>query len=217
MEVWKLCAVVLLLSPTFRAQDTVEEDSSAHQLESLVMLLTLTECEELVEALSTPDDDIFKRLERLAPENNQLNLQPLSKRSLLSDQGSEEKCRKALTDWLLENGEEMYYDRLTRSLQHIGRTDVALEMTKKFNEDKLLSLTRYVEDYHKTVSSFNVPEEPTEAKKKVKVRNLSSKNLDLILTRAPVPPYMCRPVGEVPGWDSLVTDVLEPKRFPVSP
>lgn len=40
--------------------------------------------------------------------------------------GSEAHCRAALTDWLLKNGEQTYYDRLSRALQHIGRTDVAM-------------------------------------------------------------------------------------------
>lgn len=39
--------------------------------------------------------------------------------------GSEAQCRAALTDWLVKYGEQTYYDRLSRALQHIGRTDVA--------------------------------------------------------------------------------------------
>lgn len=38
----------------------------------------------------------------------------------------EARCRTALTDWLQKYGEQIYYDRLTRALQHIGRTDVAI-------------------------------------------------------------------------------------------
>lgn len=40
--------------------------------------------------------------------------------------GSEAQCRAALTDWLVKYGEQTYYDRLSRALQHIGRTDVAM-------------------------------------------------------------------------------------------
>lgn len=39
---------------------------------------------------------------------------------------SEDQCRTALTDWLLRYGEQTYYDRLSRALQHIGRTDIAI-------------------------------------------------------------------------------------------
>lgn len=40
--------------------------------------------------------------------------------------GSEAQCRAALTDWLVKYGEQTYYDRLSRALQHIGRTDIAM-------------------------------------------------------------------------------------------
>lgn len=40
--------------------------------------------------------------------------------------GSEAQCRAALTDWLVKYGEQTYYDRLSRALQHVGRTDVAM-------------------------------------------------------------------------------------------
>lgn len=40
--------------------------------------------------------------------------------------GREAQCRTALTDWLLKYGEQTYYDRLSRALQHIGRTDIAV-------------------------------------------------------------------------------------------
>lgn len=39
---------------------------------------------------------------------------------------SEAECRTALSDWLLKYGEQIYYDRLSRALQHVGRTDIAI-------------------------------------------------------------------------------------------
>ncbi|KAJ0036296.1 hypothetical protein NQD34_004973, partial [Periophthalmus magnuspinnatus] len=176
-----------------------EEDIGTHQLERLVKLLTLKECEDLVVALSSPEEDVFKRLELLSPENNQLRLQPLNKRALLSSaQEAEAECRNALTDWLVENGEEIYHNRLTRALQHIGRTDVAIEVGKNINQDKSLNLKRYVEDYHKIVSSFNVPEEQPNATDKktrrLKLSDLSGRDLDVIIQRAPVPPYGMGPL-----------------------
>lgn len=43
---------------------------------------------------------------------------------------SEAQCRTALTDWLLRYGEQTYYDRLSRALQRIGRTDIAIGETR---------------------------------------------------------------------------------------
>ncbi|KAK7884947.1 hypothetical protein WMY93_028070 [Mugilogobius chulae] len=174
MEVWR-CVFVLLLSSL-----SVIANVGAHQMERLVNLLTLKECEDLVVALSSSEDDIFKRLDRLSPENNVLSLQPLSKRRLASVYETESECRTALTDWLVENGEEMYYDSLTRALQHIGRTDVAVEVGKNMNQDQSLNLKHFVENYHETVSSFNVPEETNKGNgnnqdKKVALSDLSSK------------------------------------------
>lgn len=42
----------------------------------------------------------------------------------LSDQQA--PCRSALKDWLQIHGKEIYYDRLSRALQQIGRTDIAI-------------------------------------------------------------------------------------------
>ncbi|XP_029993830.1 transmembrane and death domain protein 1 isoform X2 [Sphaeramia orbicularis] len=139
----------------------------------------------------------------MSPENNQLDLKPLAKRALLSDTDSEAQCRMALTDWLLKHGEQTYYDRLSRALQHIGRTDVAIEVGKNINQDKSLSLRRYVEDYHKLVNSLNFPQvqsdpgDHSHAESKTtkrKVRDLTWRDLDLIVERAPVPPYQRGPL-----------------------
>lgn len=58
----------------------VGEDIGIHQLERLVELLTSKECEDLLFALSHPEENIFHRLERLTPERNQLDLNPRVKR-----------------------------------------------------------------------------------------------------------------------------------------
>uniref|UniRef100_A0A3Q3ECX8 Si:ch211-226m16.3 n=1 Tax=Labrus bergylta TaxID=56723 RepID=A0A3Q3ECX8_9LABR len=161
-------------------------DIGVHQLERLVELLTSRECEDLLFALSHPEENIFEHLENLSPEKNK----------------SEAQCRTALTDWLLRYGEQTYYDRLSRALQHIGRTDVAI-VGKNINQDKVLSLKRFVEDYHKYVSSLNVPPVQSDTKdgrpegqrvKKRTVRDLSWRDLDLIVERAPVPLYQRGPL-----------------------
>uniref|UniRef100_A0A3B5AWE3 Si:ch211-226m16.3 n=1 Tax=Stegastes partitus TaxID=144197 RepID=A0A3B5AWE3_9TELE len=153
-------------------------DIGVHQLERLVELLTSTECEDLLFALSHAEENIFQHLERLSPEK------------------SETQCRTALTDWLLRYGKETYYDRLSRALQHIGRTDIAI-VGKNINQDKALSLKRYVEDYHKYVSSLNVPSVKSDTKDqqhahqrvRERKRDLTWRDLDLVVERPPVPPY----------------------------
>ncbi|KAF7662098.1 hypothetical protein LDENG_00245250 [Lucifuga dentata] len=99
---------------------------TAHQLELLVEMLTYKECEDLLMALSYPEDSILKNLERLSSENNQLSTKTRTKRDGSSAVDWAAQCRTALTDWLLKYGEQIYYDRLFRALQHIGRTDIAI-------------------------------------------------------------------------------------------
>nr|XP_046253825.1 transmembrane and death domain protein 1-like [Scatophagus argus] len=204
MKVWKSfpCFVFVLVSSAL-GEDTVAEDIGVHQLERLVELLTSTECEDLLFALSHPEEDIFQHLERLSPEQNKLDLKPRAKRDTSSATSSEAQCRTALTDWLLRYGEQTYYDRLSRALQRIGRTDIATEVGKNINQDKVLSLKRYVEDYHKYVSSLNFPSVQSNAKndqhedqkvEKRKVKDLTWRDLDLIVERAPVPLYQKGPL-----------------------
>lgn len=63
------------------------EDIGAHQLERLVELLTSKECEDLLLALSHPEENIFQHLERLSPEKNQLDVKPRAKRDTSSAAG----------------------------------------------------------------------------------------------------------------------------------
>ncbi|KAM9855894.1 transmembrane and death domain protein 1 [Aulostomus maculatus] len=161
-------------------------------------MLTSQECQDLLLALSHPEESIFQRLERLSPERNRLNLKPRAKRSTSSAADSEAWCRTALTDWLVKYGEQTYYDRLTRALQHIDRTDIAIEVGKNINQDKALNLKRYVEDYHKYVQTLNVPplqpdtrdHQRTEQKVvRKRAADLTWRDMDLIVERSPVPLY----------------------------
>ncbi|XP_063745657.1 transmembrane and death domain protein 1-like [Eleginops maclovinus] len=204
MKVWELCLFFVFLQlGSSRGEDTVAEDIGVHQLQRLVEMLTSTECDDLLFTLSHPEENIFQHLERLAPENNQLDLKPRAKRDASSSQDREAECRAALTDWLLRYGEQTYYDRLSRALQHIGRTDIAIEVGKNINQDKALSLKRFVEDYHKYVQSLNPPQEQSDATgpkkngqrvRKRKVRDLTWGDLDLIVQRAPVSAYQKGPL-----------------------
>ncbi|XP_024149764.1 transmembrane and death domain protein 1 isoform X2 [Oryzias melastigma] len=128
MKVWKMLVFFWMFLPQSwtSGEDTVAEDISVHQLERLVELLTFKECEDLLVALSNPEENIFQHLHLLSPENNPLGLQPRAKRDTSSAADDETQCRTALTGWIVENGERTYYDRLSRALQHIGRTDIAI-------------------------------------------------------------------------------------------
>ncbi|XP_037539831.1 transmembrane and death domain protein 1-like [Nematolebias whitei] len=205
MKVWEFCVLfVFLLWSSTLGEDTVAEDVGVHQLERLVELLTPKECEDLLFALSHPEEDIFQHIDRLSPENNQLDLNLRVKRDKSSAVGSGAACQAALTDWLLKYGEKTYYDRLSRGLQHIGRTDIAIEVGKNINQDKVLNLKRYVEDYHKYVSSLNIQPANADSNthrhqriKKTKLTDLTWRDLDLVLERAPVPPYPRSPLDVV--------------------
>ncbi|XP_062248631.1 transmembrane and death domain protein 1-like [Platichthys flesus] len=202
-KMWTLCLLLIcpLVSVTL-GEDTVAEDVGSHQLQRLVELLTHTECEDLLLALSHPEENIFQHLERLSPENNQLDIKPRAKRDTSSSEDSEAECRTALTDWLLRYGERIYYDKLSRSLMHIGRTDIAIEVGTNVNEDKTWNLKRFVDGYHEYVSSLDVPsvrpggKRPRAAgrKRKRKVKELSWRDLDLVVEVAPVLPYLKGPL-----------------------
>ncbi|XP_068454434.1 transmembrane and death domain protein 1 [Clinocottus analis] len=196
MNVFSFCLFFFFLLRSWTlADDTVAEDIGVHQMQRLVEMLTSKDCEELLLALSHPEENIFQRTERLSVENNPLNLQHRAKREASPAADSEAKCRTALTDWMLRYGKQTYYDRLSRALQHIGRTDIAIEVGKNINQDKALNIKLYVEDYHKYVNSLNVPVEQSDSEERAqrvrrrKVRELTYRDLDLIVQRAPMPLY----------------------------
>ncbi|CAN9515669.1 unnamed protein product [Ophioblennius macclurei] len=204
MKVLIVClfCVFLLLNSTV-GQDTVAEDIGVHQQQRLVEMLTFPECEELLSAMSQPEDNIFQHIDRLSPDKNKLDTMPRAKRSTVATAADEEtRCRTGLTNWLQKYGEKIYYDRLFRALQHIGRPDIANEVGKNINQEKVLSLRRYVENYHKFVESLNPPSAKAKSRnlrnglsraKKIDVRDLTGRNLDLIVTRVPIPPYQKGP------------------------
>nr|XP_055045188.1 transmembrane and death domain protein 1-like isoform X3 [Misgurnus anguillicaudatus] len=136
------------------AEDTVAEDIGPHQLERLVGLLTARECEELISVLSHVEENVFQRLDRLSPERNQLQLETRRRRNT-----NQEPCRSALKDWLQTHGRQIYYDRLSRALQQIGRTDIAIEVGKNINQDKILAMQRYVDGYHDLVNKMAAQQE----------------------------------------------------------
>ncbi|XP_066529484.1 transmembrane and death domain protein 1-like isoform X2 [Hoplias malabaricus] len=192
MQGHPLFLILIFLSPS-NSEDTVAEDLGIHQLQGLVELLTVHECNELLLALSHPEENIFKKLERLSAEKNQLKLPSRTRR----DTDKEAHCHPALTDWLQTHGKQTHYDRLSRALQQIGRTDIAVEVGKNINQDKTLEIQRYVEEYHdqvKKMASFltltqteeRLQDETSQYSTR-QVRNLSWKDLNLVVERQQTP------------------------------
>ncbi|XP_017343554.1 transmembrane and death domain protein 1 [Ictalurus punctatus] len=183
----------LLLSPSL-SEDTVEEEIGSYQLQRLVELLTVHECEKLLMTLSNPEEHIFNRPDLVYEETNQFRLPSRTPR----DTDKESHCHPALIDWLKTHDEQMYYDSLYSTLQQIGRTDIAVEMGKNINQDKILAMQRFVEEYHEQVSKMTshfMRSQAEETSHKEthhsakQVRSLSWKDLDLVMERQPMPPY----------------------------
>ncbi|KAM8829718.1 transmembrane and death domain protein 1 [Synchiropus picturatus] len=150
------CALFSLLS-VILIVETVASDTGCCYMDNLAELLTPSECKGLVLALSQTDDDVLRHIQSLSLENNQLDLHHRSKRELASDDEDDDKCRKALEEWLKKNDEEIFLDRLSRSLQHIGRMDVAIEISNNINQDESEKLMQYVEGYHTYIGSLTLP------------------------------------------------------------
>ncbi|XP_049342438.1 transmembrane and death domain protein 1-like isoform X2 [Astyanax mexicanus] len=64
------------------SERTVAEELGSHQLQRLVDLLTVHECEELFLALTNPEEKVFKQLERLSSEKNPLRPHPRTPRDI---------------------------------------------------------------------------------------------------------------------------------------
>ncbi|XP_029102313.1 transmembrane and death domain protein 1 [Scleropages formosus] len=184
----------LLLSPGL-AEDTVAEDLNVQQLSQMVELLTAEECKNFLDLLSHREESILQRIERLSPKAGQL---PLPNGSLRRRRTAGQKtlCQDSLLEWLLAHGKQIYYDRLSRTLMQIGRTDIAKEVAKNINQDKILSLQRYVEGYHQSMaaaeSSLVQPVETRSQKAETQgterqVRD--PRDLELVVVHERRPPY----------------------------
>ncbi|XP_066559741.1 transmembrane and death domain protein 1 [Amia ocellicauda] len=161
-------------------------------MERIAELLTPGECQDLHSALTSPEEDIFQRMERLSAENNDLEIPERVRRDIIT----EEQCKTTLTEWLLAHGDQMYYDRLLRALQRIGRTDIALEVGKNINQEKSLNLLKYVEGYHKQAEAMQSPliqKDPspqTDSQRTAReITEMSWSDMELIVEREQLPPY----------------------------
>lgn len=157
---WPLLGLALsLLALPALCDDTVADDIGAHMMARISELLSPEECQAFHLKLLGPEENVKDELERLSEKNN-----PLGRRRRRRDIITTAQCQETLQRWLETEGDTMYWDRLSRALQLIGRADVSLELGKNLNQDKNLEIKKNVEEYHETVkhltSSLLLDESP---------------------------------------------------------
>ncbi|XP_042305147.1 transmembrane and death domain protein 1 [Sceloporus undulatus] len=196
--------ILLLLVAPALSDDTVADDIGIHMMSRISELLSPEECQMFTTKLLGPEEDVKEELEWLSEEKNPIGAR--RRRDIIST----DQCKEALNRWLLTEGDTMYWDRLSRALQDIGRSDVSIELGKNLNQDKNLEIKKNVEEYHETVkhltSSLLLDENEIEmgekqktsrqgrprharedAERKRKLRKLEE--LELLVQRKPLPPY----------------------------
>ncbi|XP_063152638.1 transmembrane and death domain protein 1 [Candoia aspera] len=192
-------ALSLLALPAF-CDDTVADDIGAHMMARISELLSPEECQAFHLKLLGPEENVNNELERLSKKNN-----PIDRRRRRRDVITTAQCKETLRHWLETEGDTMYWDRLSRALQLIGRSDVSLELGKNLNQDKNLEIKKNVEEYHQTVkhltSSLLLEESPEgnaqgrqrrEGEGEGSAAHLEQgerDGLELIIERKPLPPY----------------------------
>lgn len=147
---WPLLGLALsLLALPALCDDTVADDIGAHTMARISELLSPEECQAFHLKLLGPEENVKDELERLSEKNNPIGRRRRRRRR--RDIITTAQCQETLQRWLETEGDTMYWDRLSRALQLIGRADVALELGKNLNQDKNLEIKKNVEEYHETV------------------------------------------------------------------
>ncbi|XP_062977526.1 transmembrane and death domain protein 1 [Elgaria multicarinata webbii] len=196
-------ALALLMAPAL-CDDTVADDVGSHMMVRISELLTPEECQAFHAKLLSPEENVKEELERLSAKKNPIPIRSRRDITIIST----EECRGTLLSWLETEGDTMYWDRLSRALQAIGRSDISMELGKNLNQDKTLEIKKNVEGYHKTVkhltSSLLLEEngmsgdEERSGEGRLRREGKGSKtklepgewdDLELIVERKPLPPY----------------------------
>ncbi|XP_048873119.1 transmembrane and death domain protein 1-like [Brienomyrus brachyistius] len=182
--------------------DTVATDLDKHQLWRLANILTIRECKDLLSVLSRPEPDIFLQINHLPLQDltlQQVNQEPPNP----WEADYKTPCNVVLMRWLVKNGKQIYFDRLYRALQQIGRTDIAKEMGKNINQDKILNLQRYVDGYHEYVKGIKstlleMDQRPQAEHEAIREgRDLTQNILRPAVERKQPPPYDRHPLDGV--------------------
>lgn len=144
-------ALSLLALPCALCDDTVADDIGTHMMARISELLSPEECQAFHLKLLGPEENVKDELERLSEKNNPIGRRRRRRRRRRRDIITTAQCKETLQQWLETEGDTMYWDRLSRALQLIGRADVSLELGKNLNQDKNLEIKKNVEEYHETV------------------------------------------------------------------
>lgn len=126
------------------------EDIGVHQQERLVELLTSQECEDLLFALSHPEENVFQHLERLSAEKNQLDVKPRAKRDTSSAAGRCSSSSETHLCWDPRLFRPQRTNVITQSHRAISR-DVFLS-----SRQKILWFQRSSEDFYLQVLSWYI-------------------------------------------------------------
>ncbi|XP_058024487.1 transmembrane and death domain protein 1 [Ahaetulla prasina] len=147
-------ALSLLALPCAFGDDTVADDIGTHMMARISELLSPEECQAFHLKLLGPEENVKDELERLSEKNNLIGGGRRRRKRRRRDNiiiTTSAQCEESLQQWLETEGDTMYWDRLSRALQLIGRADVSLELGKNLNQDKNLEIKKNVEEYHETV------------------------------------------------------------------
>ncbi|XP_048468212.1 transmembrane and death domain protein 1-like isoform X2 [Rhincodon typus] len=156
-------------------------------------LLTSVECDLLHKKLTHPEKDIMKEIDQMSEENDNL-FKTRKRREIINI----EDCTEILIDWLKNEGDSMYWDRLSRALRQIGREDVDKELRKNMNQDKTLEVNKNIEEYGKTLQQAYSSLIVTDDEINIRDRNRDKRNgfreinwdeLELIVEMEKLPPY----------------------------
>lgn len=192
-----LGTLLFLLAVPVSCDDTVADDVGLHMIGRISELLSPEECQAFYVQITGPDQNVEEELDRLLESKNPIRTRRRRDITSIKD------CKETLSRWLQEEGDTMYWDRLSRAIQQIGRSDVSRELGKNLNQDKNLEIKKNVEEYHKTVkhlTSSLLLEENEEKGKQGRLRRdggwpqnqvetTAWEDLELIIERKPLPPY----------------------------
>ncbi|XP_071585565.1 transmembrane and death domain protein 1 [Heliangelus exortis] len=128
--------LVLVVAAGGRCERAVAANVGHHAMSRIAELLSPAECRRLRGGLEQP--------EVLGGSQEKKKNQH---RALRGRSG----CSESLRLWLETAGEVTTWDRLTRVLHQIGRSDIARELGKNLNQDRSLELKRNVEEYGRSL------------------------------------------------------------------
>ncbi|XP_075053896.1 transmembrane and death domain protein 1 [Mixophyes fleayi] len=172
---------------------TAADDIGPHMISRISDLLTPEECQDFYVRITGPEegpeDENTELIRALSPKFGQ-------KKRRRRDIVDREQCKRTLQNWLETQGDTVYWDDIFAILFKVGRSDVAVELGKNLNQDKVLEIEKNIDDYHKSLENLKSPLlAPEEDKFEGNVRyvrdlsRLRDEDWDLVIERQLLPPY----------------------------